>query len=411
MRETLAGAVGPSSRSTPSRRLPGVAAADSALAGVARRYQAADAARHPERLPGCGPYRLVSWTRDQALRFRRKPRWWADRLPAPVPAVLEARPAGLRYVIVPDEAAAALALRRGELDVYPQTTAATFARLRQSAAGRRELAFYTADSYEVATAGFNTRRPALADALTRQALARLFDAAGLLKASQLGGGRRTIGLISPADRERYNDSLPLLGYDPAQAGALLRRAGWQKGARGWTRRGPGGQPQPLRLRLRYRPDESPFETVALQFRAAARTVGIAVELQPTESASFNEALHTGDFDLYLRTLKGNPFGFNLMPILHSAAAGEGNLTGFGTPGSDRLLEAVAAADTPARQARLLRQLQAVLYEQMPLVPLFFLPTRLVATRRLAGVRAYASKPGYVATAWHWAQPPPRPAAP
>ena len=387
------------------RRQPRPARADSALAGVARRYQGTGTAQPPAGLPGCGPYRLAAWSRDQFLEFRRKPEWWADRLPAPVPAVLEARPAALRYDVVPDEAAAALALQRGELHVYPQTSAATFARLQQSAAGRRELAFYTADSYEVATAGFNTRRPALADPLTRQALGRLFDAAGLLKATQREGGRRTVGLISPADRVHYNDSLPLLAYSPAQARALLRRAGWQSSAAGWHRRGPDGRDQQLRLLLRYRPDEPPFETVALQFREAARTVGIPVELRPTEAASFNDKLHAGDFDVYLRTLKGNPFAFNLMPILHSGSVGEGNLTGFGTPGSDRLLEAVAAAGSPARQAQLLRRLQAVLYEQMPLVPLFFLPTRLVATRRLAGVRAYAIKPGYVATAWSWSPPP------
>ena len=46
-------------------------------------------------------------------------------------------------------------------------------------------------------AGFNTRRPALADALTRRALSRCFDAAGLMQATQLGAGQRTVGIISP----------------------------------------------------------------------------------------------------------------------------------------------------------------------------------------------------------------------
>ena len=49
-------------------------------------------------------------------------------------------------------------------------------------------------------------------------------------------------------------------------------------------------------------------------------------------------MHEGDFDIYLRTLKGNPFVFNFAPILHSSAVGAGNLTGFGTPASDRLID-------------------------------------------------------------------------
>jgi peptide/nickel transport system substrate-binding protein len=213
-----------------------------------------------------------------------------------------------------------------------------------------------------------------------------------------------VGLISPTDKARYNDSLTLIPYDVAGAEALLRRAGWLRGAQGWTR---GGAAKPsLHLVLRYRPDESVFETIALQFREAASRLGIPVELRPTESGALNGALHTGDFDVYLRTLKGNPFAFNFAPILHSKAVGEGNLTGFGTPASDKLIEAVAAADSPAHQARLLRRFQALMQEQMPLVPLFFLPTRLAASRQLAGVQAFDLKPGYVATTLSWLPEPP-----
>ena len=372
---------------------------DSGLRQLARRYQAADVARHPERLSGCGPYRLTAWVRDQYLTFRRKPTWWADRLPAPRPAVLQARPVALRYNIVPNEATATLALQRGELDLYPQLPARTFARLRQSAAPQHSLVFYSASSYDLVTAGFNTKHAQLADPLTRQAVSRLFDAAGLLKATQLGAGQRSVGLINPADRARYNDSLTLIPYDLPEAEALLLRAGWLRGAQGWLRR--TAPKETLHLVLRYRPDESVYETIALQFREAASRLGIPVELRPTESAALNGVLRKGDFDVYLRTLKGNPFAFNFAPILHSQAVGEGNLTGFGTPDSDRLIEAIAAAETPAHQARLLRRFQALMQEQAPLVPLFFLPTRLAASRRVAGIRAFDVKPGYVATDLGW----------
>jgi len=386
------------------------AAPDSALQAVARRYLAADVGNFPGRLPGCGPYQLVSWKKDQYLTFRRKPHWWADQL-RPVPAVFQARPRQIDYVIIPDAATATLALRRGDLDVFPQIPAREFARLQASPAAQASLRFFSTPSYDVLTAGFNTRRPALADALTRRALSQCFDAAGLLQATQLGGGKRTVGIISPVDRTNYNDSLAPIPFDPSGAAVLLRQAGWQRpagAAGGWFRKTGAGPRQQLRLMVRYRTDEALFATVALQFQAAASALGIPVALQPTESGAFSTALQAGDFDVYVRILKGNPSMFNFTPILHSLGMGAGNTTGFSTPASDQLIKAIAAADSKVHQVRLLRQFQALMQKEMPLVPLFVLPNRIAASKRLTGLHVSSLKPGYSVTTIERSPPSPNP---
>lgn len=373
---------------------------DSVLGALARRYRAATAGRWPGHLPGCGPYQLVAWEKDQFLRLRRKTNWWGRGV-RPTPFVLQARSAQLEFVIIPDDATASLALRNGDLDVYPQVPAREFNRLQHSASAQNQLRFYTATSYDLLTAGFNTRRPALADAGTRQALSRLFDADGLLQATQLGNGRRTVGLVSPADRVNYNDSLGLLPFSPTETAALLRGAGWQRdpaGAVGWQRPSAQGTPERLSLDVRYRADVATFETVALQFRAAAAQLGIPVRLRPTESSALTASLQAGDFDVYVRTLKGTPFGFNFAPILHSRSVGAGNLTGYGSPASDQLIEAVARASSPARRAQLLRRFQVRLRADAPLVPLFFLPMRIAAARDLTDLYVTGLKPGFAAAA-------------
>ena len=376
------------------QRRPTTAPLDSGLEAVAQRYRALA----PGRLPGCGPYQLITWERDRLLVFRRKPRWWADQL-RPAPFVLQARPTRLEFAVIPNATTARLALQSGDLDVFPQVPGPEFARLRSASGTPPTLALYESPSNDVAMAWFNTRRPALADAPTRRALSRCFDAAGLLRATQFGKGQRTVGIISPADRRNYNDSLALLPFDPTGAAALLQRAGWRRAAGGaWFRTGANGERQALRLRLRYRADEVMFGTVALQFQAAAAGLGIAVALLPTESGLFSGALRAGDFDVYLRTLRGNPFMFNFMPLFHSRALGAGNTTGFSSPASDRLLEAVVAASTPARKARLLRQFQAMMQREAPVVPLFFLAARIAADRRLRGLHVTPLKPGYAITA-------------
>ncbi|MBF9239111.1 ABC transporter substrate-binding protein [Hymenobacter sp. BT683] len=372
-------------------------APDSGLAAVARRYRALA----PGKLPGCGPYQLTAWEKDRYLAFRRKANWWGSRL-RPTPFVLQARSQKLAFVIIPDAATASLALQRGDLDIFPQMPAREFARLRKATAARPALSFYSVPSYDVVTAGFNTRRPALADALTRRALSHCFNAAGLLQATQMGEGQQTVGIISPLDRQNYNDSLAPVPFDLAKAEALVRQAGWQRRAgteTGWVRTRPGSkQPEVLQVSMRYRADETTFATIALQFKAAAASLGIAVSLLPTEAGSFTTALRTSDFDMYVRTLKGNPFMFNLAPLLHSRAIGQSNTTGYSGAASDRLLDAIAVAENPTRRAQLLRKFQTLMQAEMPWVPLFFLPTRIAASHELTGLHVTGLKPGFALTA-------------
>ena len=92
--------------------------------------------------------------------------------------------------------------------------------------------------------------------------------------------------------------------------------------------------------------------------------------------------------------KGNLFSFNFITILHSKGIGAGNTTRFSTPASDRLIEAIAAADSKAHRAQLLRRSQALMQSEAPLIPLLFLPSRVAADSRLTGLRVISLKPGY-----------------
>jgi len=380
--------------------LPGLPSRDTALSALVSRYQHADPSHHPERLPGCGAYRLRAWEIDRFLTFVRKPHWWADTL-RPTPFVLQARPRQLTYLIIPDETSAALALRRHELDVLPQLTARAFKHLREDDSTKQELSFYSLASYELLMAGFNTRQPILRDSLTRQALARLFDPAKLLQATQLGQGLRTASLVHPGNRRYYNDSLALPIYDPRQTVSLLKQAGWQRQATGWVPAKSKHTPQPLKIRMRYRADDAVFATVGLQFKSAATALGIPVELLPTEASSLTTALQEGDFDIYVRKLSSTPFAFDFTMLLHSRAIPKSNFTKFSTRTTDRLIDAIAATGAPAQKRKLLRRFQTIIQQQTPLVPLFFLPYRLATARELQHLYPSGYKPGYYAAAATW----------
>ncbi|MDU0369223.1 ABC transporter substrate-binding protein [Hymenobacter endophyticus] len=367
-----------------------------AVQALAQRYQALQVARHPENVPGCGPYTVTAWQSNRYLTLSRKKRWWADAL-APAPAQLQAYPTKLVYQVIPDAATATLALRRGDVDVFALMPAAEFARLQQSAEDQKRLNFYTADSYEFATASFNVQQPMFRDAATRRALGLLFDVPALIKATQQGGALPSAGLISPRIKPYYNDSLPLPTFAPKQAVTLLQQAGWQRGATGqWTRPSKTGAAELLRFGISYRAGEPTFETIALQFRAAAEKIGIVVELRPTEQSVLSRQLREGTAEMSIRNFSGNPFSYDFTSLLHSRGIGADNTTRFSTPLTDRLIEQITSTEDATRKTRLLRKFQRVMAQEVPFKVLYFLQYRIAAARSIGQVPVSGLKPGYEA---------------
>jgi peptide/nickel transport system substrate-binding protein len=360
-----------------------------AIRAFAARYRRARVGQHPERLPGCGPYKVAAWRPNQYLRLQHKAGWWADRLAQPA-YWLQAQAAQLEYRIIPDDATATLALRRGNLDLYPMPSARIFTELKNSADSSR-FSFATADTYESTMAGFNTQHVFLTDAPTRRALTVLFDVPRLIQATQWGLAYRSPSLVSPRDKQAFNDSLTVHQFSPKQAVSLLRQAGWQRKANGtWWK----GQLGPLALSVSYRSEAADHETVALQFREAATKLGIAVRLRPTEASLLQQQLAAGATDIFIRTISGNPFGYNFMPILHSQGIGLFNFTRFSSPAADNLIEAITGASQPAVRNQLLRHFQRLLQQEAPLAVLYFSRNRLIVSPRLQPVRATSVRPGY-----------------
>lgn len=355
-----------------------------ALSAFARRYRAS----RPEQLPGCGPYTLTAWEKNRYLRLRRKPDWWARTIPNP-PRWLKAQAAYLDYRIIPDKTTALLALRRGDIDLYAMPPAQEFNRLRH-AADTAKLVFRTADSYDMTMAGFNTQQPVLRNPITRRALSMLFDVPGLMLATQQGLAYPSVGPINPHDKLAYNDSLPLLPFSPKAAELLLPKAGWQQRPDGTWWQGK----QQLALRLLYEAGDASHETIALQLQTAAKRIGIPITIQAISPELLREDLLQGNMDVYVRTGHGNPFSYNLLPILHSKGIKFYNYTHFQNLENDRLIEAIMTEPDPQRQARLLRRFQALLQEQSPMVVLYFARHRLIASRRLSPLQAISIRPGY-----------------
>ncbi|GAA4376245.1 ABC transporter substrate-binding protein [Hymenobacter koreensis] len=371
----------------------------------AEQYNRPEQWRDPQHVRGSGPYELESWQTGQKLVLRRKATWWADQL-QPAPPMLVARPTRLEFHIIPDPTTALLALRRGDVDVYPNVPAADFQRLQNSPQAG-QFQFFAPASYRMLVLEMNVQRPIIRDAATRQALLHLIDVPALMRATQNQPARRTVSIISPLEKWAYNDSLPLRTYAPQRAASLLRQAGWQRTSTTWQRRTASGKTEELAPRLHYRAGERTLETAALQFQQAAAKEGIRLTLLPSEASLLAELRRKGNYELVFRTFYGNPFSYDLRQVLHTNSIGVpgGNTSGFGTKSSDALLEMIATAEDSMQKAKLLRRLQSVLYQEAPLNPLFFEPNRLIVAKRFADIRPAGPEPGYNLASFSESTPP------
>lgn len=369
------------------------------LQKFADRFNSADFTRNAKLLQGSAGYELKSWQTGQTLQFARKTDWWGNKLAKPI-SYLTANPEKINFRIIPDNAAALIALKNRQLDVWQNVPAPTFEKLQQDKNLVERFQFFSPQTYTFAYLGLNGRSPKLTDKRTRQALAHLLDQDAILKITQRNFAVKTIGPISPAAKMFYHSSLKPYAYNLIQAETLLKQAGWQKNGTVWERK-TNGVTEQLSLQLSYNATASEMEGAALIFQQAAAKIGIPVTLQPLEGSVLSKNLKQGNFELFLRTMTGNPFIYNFQPILHtSAAAPEGiNYTGFGTPESDKIIEALYEAQDETEKAQLLKRLQEILHEESNLVFLFFLQDRIVVRKGFTNLKISGIKPGYDVSAF------------
>jgi len=128
-------------------------------------------------------------------------------------------------------------------------------------------------------------------------------------------------------------------------------------------------------------DEQPvLEAVQQMWR---QHLGIQVSLVKQESRIVIAARNTGNYQI----LAGKWIGDYLDPLTFLellVTDGGNNRTGWSSPAYDRLLaEAGRAADTPGRFARL-REAEALMLGEAPVIPLYYQPQRVLRHARVRG---------------------------
>lgn len=296
---------------------------------------------------GCGPYKIVEWVRDERLVLEPNPYYYGPK------------PKNYRVVILFYKNAQALrsALEAGDIDVAWRTL------------NPEDIQALKEKGYKVVEIpGLFIRyivvkvdAPPTDNKLVRQALAAAIDRNEIAQVVFKGTVEPLYSMVPskmwshvPVFKEKYGDGNIEL------ARQLLQQAGYS-------------EDNPLVVELWYTPThygDTEAQLAAIIAEQWERTGMIKVVIKSSEWAQYVDQLSSGQFMLSLLGWYPDyldPDNY-LTPFLKSTA-NSWTGTGYANPQVDQLLEQASVLTDQAQRAELYKQVQEILAEDVPFIPL------------------------------------------
>ena len=348
------------------------------LFGVVPRGSGKDFGLHPV---GSGPFKFVSAVEDKEVIVERNHDYWADRVDRLQPVAPETqRIEQIRFEVVPDTITSALELQKGSADLASNVLTFDMVHTLES---RPNLQVESGPGSPVVYVTFNVTDPLLEDRRVRQAVACAIDRQTIVDSIWRGQARLANTLLPTGHwAAATNDQLAQYPHDVMRAQRLLEEAGFPADKDGVR----------MRLTLKTSTDET-TRLMAAVLQQQLRAAGIRLEIRSAEFGTFYADVTKGAFQIYaLRWI-----GSNEDPDIFRYAYGSGsfppkggNRGRYSNPRVDALLaEASASSDRAVRKKDYV-EVQRILAEELPGIPLWYPNNELVHTRRIVNVRPRAS---------------------
>jgi peptide/nickel transport system substrate-binding protein len=310
---------------------------------------------HPfhNRPVGSGPFRFLEWPEEGRLAIER---------------IGDGQ--RFEFLRVQDATVRVLKLLRGEIDMLQNDLPPELlGYLAQQAGVRIEQGAGSNFSY----LGFNLQDGATGNLLVRRAVAHAINREAIIQYAMKGAARTAEALLPPS-HWAGGRGLPPYAHDPARARALLRQAGYDE-------QNP--------LRLVYKTSSDPLRVrLATIIQSQLAEVGIEVDLRSYDWATVYGDIKAGRFQMYSLAWVGIHTPDIFRYVFHSGSVPPdgANRGRFAHPQVDALIEQAENVADPEQQAERYRQLQELLLEQLPYVPLWYENQLFVSRKAIQGYR-------------------------
>jgi peptide/nickel transport system substrate-binding protein len=327
---------------------------------------------------GTGPFRLIR--RTPIVETRRFDRYHGGQSPL----------SGVQIITYDTPRGAWAALMRGEVDAAQEVSRDSVDFME----GSSRVATYPSIQPFYIPLVFNVRHGALGHVEVRRALIEALDRRAIIDGAMNGRGRLAESPIWPL-HWAYTPHPNRYEYNPASAKARLDAAGFPLPA--------GGRAGELRKRFTLRcmvyKEDPQYERIAMMVQRQLFEIGVDLDIQLVDLATFGERAAKGDFDTFLiRTNAGRSMDFTYR-FWRSGLPSNLLMQSSGYEGANHALDRLRSSTSDEEIRGSVTELARRFYEDAPAAFIAWLEvTRAVDSRFSVGDGA-AEDPLY--NIWRW----------
>jgi peptide/nickel transport system substrate-binding protein len=289
---------------------------------------------------GTGPFVFERWTAGSEVRLVANKEYFGG-----APAMPD-----VSFRIIRDETAAAIALEKGEIDIFfglqqPEV----IERLKQAQTVR------VLDRASNSTLGLvlNITAGPLKDVRVRRAIAHALNRNGLIEGFFRGTKLEATSVLTSTFQEYSTEGVPSYPHDPEKARALLKEAGVSN----------------FRFEITA-VALSPYDRIPVLLVNDLQQVGIQASVRVLERAAFMQARSSGNVQSVTTAVVGPPDpDSTLVTLLHSRSAPPGLNTARYNGVDDLLAKAARTTDAEGRKTAYAAILRKTM-EDLPVIPLY-----------------------------------------
>ncbi|EHS57576.1 ABC transporter substrate-binding protein [Paenibacillus sp. Aloe-11] len=222
---------------------------------------------------GTGPFVVEKWDPAGDLTFTKNPYYWQEGKPYIDKLV---------YKLIEDDSQAINQLKAGEVDAVESLALQNANEIKQGA----DTTVVTNGSWVTEQLFFNTLDKHFSDVHVRRALALALDREGLTKALTFGYAQTANSLLPTAIPYNSNDTIKALNFDINAAKEELAKSAFPKG---------------FTTKLLVASGDSTRAQEAQIIQAAGKAIGINIEIESIELATFRERFFAYDFAVMLNS--------------------------------------------------------------------------------------------------------------
>ncbi len=303
---------------------------------------------------GSGEFSIESWEPGVQVVLKANPHYWAG--PAYFDRVI--------LKVVPSSANRALLLQQGKVDIAKDLSTDELNLVRPTK-GVKVLSIPTRNQMIL---GFNVKDKPFDNPKVREALNYAVPYKGVLDGVFKGNGYVSEGPI-PVQGQFHDKNLWTVTTDLAKAKSMLADAGYPDG---------------FSFTLDIADGDPTIEQIAILLKDSFSQVGVDMTINKQPSAAFAEGLGKLTHQAWMRDLLWYVDDPGYTGKLFFETKAVANWMGYSNPELDKVIDALAATDDPAKKADLAQQYQKILIADSPVITIVDMPFEIAMRDDIEG---------------------------